>query len=187
MPLARRLGLKIVFGESHREETLREAGIDSCRAVASVTSADIVNLETALHARALAEEPRLVVRLLDDDLAERVGKTIGNSISRSVSYLAAPAFAAAMLEHQVLRTIAVGRHVLLIAEVPVGAGAELAGHRLDDVHSIGDVRVIALQQRGAAAVDWSPQPGYQLAARDRLVVLATRAGLGRFLTRSRPR
>ena len=187
VPLARRLGLKIVFGESHREETLREAGIDSCRAVASVTSADIVNLETALHARALAEEPRLVVRLLDDDLAERVGKTIGNSISRSVSYLAAPAFAAAMLEHQVLRTIAVGRHVLLIAEVPVGAGAELAGHRLDDVHSIGDVRVIALQQRGAAAVDWSPQPGYQLAARDRLVVLATRAGLGRFLARSRPR
>ena len=186
VPLARRLGLKIVFGESHREETLREAGIDSCRAVASVTSADIVNLETALHARALAEEPRLVVRLLDDDLAERVGKTIGNSISRSVSYLAAPAFAAAMLEHQVLRTIAVGRHVLLIAEIPVGPGAELAGHRLGDVHSIGDVRVIALRQRGAAAVDWSPQPGYQLAARDRLVVLATRAGLGRFLARSRP-
>jgi Trk K+ transport system NAD-binding subunit len=186
VPLARRLGLKIVFGESHREETLREAGIASCRAVASVTSSDIVNLETALHARALADAPRLVVRLLDDDLAERVGKTIGNSISRSVSYLAAPAFAAAMLEHQVLRTIAVGRHVLLIAEVPVSAGAELAGHRLDDVHGIGDVRVIALRRRGAAAVDWSPEPGYQLAAQDRLVVLATRAGLGGFLARSRP-
>jgi voltage-gated potassium channel Kch len=53
VPLARRLGLKIVVGESHREETLREAGIASCQALVSVTSSDVVNLETALHARAL--------------------------------------------------------------------------------------------------------------------------------------
>jgi hypothetical protein len=52
------------------------------------------------------------VRLYDDDLAERVQKSVDNTISRSVSYLAAPALAAAMLEHQVLRTIPVGRHVL---------------------------------------------------------------------------
>ena len=127
MPLARRLGLKVVIGETHREETLRAAGIDTCQALVSVTDSDIVNLETALHARALAEDPRIVVRLNDDDLAERVQKTVGNTISRSVSYLAAPAFAAAMLEHQVLRTIAVGRHVLLIAEVAVGAGLRPGG------------------------------------------------------------
>jgi Trk K+ transport system NAD-binding subunit len=47
--------------------------------------------------------------------------------------------------------------------------------------------VIALRRRGAEAVDWSPRPDYQLAAQDRLVVLATRAGLGRFLARSHPR
>jgi Trk K+ transport system NAD-binding subunit len=186
VPLATRLGVRIVFGQTHREETLRAAGIDSCRALVSVTNSDIANLETALHARSLAEDPRLVVRLLDDDLAERVQKTIGNSISRSVSYLAAPAFAAAMLEHQVLRSIAVGRHVLLIAEVPVGAGAELAGRRFDDVHRIGEVRVIALHRRGSGEVDWSPRPDYKLAPQDRLVVLATRAGLGRVLIRSRP-
>jgi hypothetical protein len=33
-----------------------------------------------------------------------------------------------------------------------------------------------------AALDWSPQRGYQLAAGDRLIVLATRRGLGRFLS-----
>ena len=127
IPLARRLGLRVVIGETTREETLLAAGVASCRALVSVTDSDIVNLETALHARALAEEPRIVLRLYDDDLAERVQKTVGNTISRSVPYLAAPAFAAAMLEHQVLRTIPVGRHVLLIADVPVGAGADLAG------------------------------------------------------------
>jgi Trk K+ transport system NAD-binding subunit len=184
--MARRLGLKIVVGETQREETLRAAGIDSCRAVVSVTNQDIANLETALNARSLAEQPRLVIRLLDDDLAERVGQTVGNSVSRSVSYLAAPAFAAAMLEHQLLRTIAVGRHVLLIAEVPVGPGAELAGRRIEQMQA-PDLRVIAIRRRGLAAVGWSPQPGYQLEQHDTLVVLATRAGLGRIQARSRPR
>jgi Trk K+ transport system NAD-binding subunit len=190
VPLARRLGLKVVVGESHREETLREAGIATCQALVSVTSSGVVNLETALHARALANDPRIVIRLYDSDLAERVQKTISNTISRSVSYLAAPAFAAAMLEHQVLRTIAVGRHVLLIADVLVGSGAELAGHLVDEVHRTGEVRVIALRRRGADGadgVDWSLSEGYRLAPQDRMFVLATRAGLSRVLSRSEPR
>jgi Trk K+ transport system NAD-binding subunit len=187
MPMARRLGLKVVIGETYREETLLAAGVTSCRALVSVTDSDIVNLETALHARALAEEPRIVVRLNDDDLAERVQKNVGNTISRSVSYLAAPAFAAAMLEHQVLRTIPVGRHVLLIAEVAVGDGSELSGRHVDDVHDGSDVRLIALRRRGETGVDWSPRPGDELRPADRLVVLATRAGLGRVLARCRAR
>ncbi len=187
VPMARRLGLKVVTGETYREETLLAAGITTCRALVSVTDSDIVNLETALHARALAEQPRIVVRLLDDDLAERVQKNVSNTISRSVSYLAAPAFAAAMLEHQVLRTIPVGRHVLLIADVAVGEGAELAGGHVDDVHDRGDVRMIALRRRGGTAVDWSPKPSDELRPGDRLVVVATRAGLSRVLARCRNR
>ena len=187
VPLARRLGLRVVTGETTREETLLAAGVTSCRALVSVTDSDIVNLETALHARALAEQPRIVLRLYDDDLAARVQKTVGNTVSRSVPYLAAPAFAAAMLEHQVLRTIPVGRHVLLIADVPVGAGAELAGRRVDDVHDGTDVRLIALRRRGGAGVDWSPRPDDELRPQDRLVVLATRAGLSRVLACSRSR
>ena len=151
-----------------------------------MTNSDIANLETALHARALAEDLRIVVRLYDDDLAERVQKTIGNTISRSVSYLAAPTFAAAMLEHQVLRTIPVGRHVLLMADVPVAADAELAGQLIEDVHQSGEVRVIALRKRGSNGLDWSPWNEYRLMPQDRIFVLATRAGLSRVLARSRP-
>jgi Trk K+ transport system NAD-binding subunit len=187
VPLALRLGLKVVIGETHREETLRAAGIASCQALVSVTDSDIVNLETALHARSLAAEPRIVVRLYNDDLAERVQKSVDNTISRSVSYLAAPAFAAAMLEHQVLRTIPVGRHVLLIADVAVGFGAELAGRRVNDVHDGSDVRLIALRRRGRTGVDWSPRPGEEINPQDGLIVLATRGGLSRVLARCRPR
>jgi Trk K+ transport system NAD-binding subunit len=91
-----------------------------------------------------------------------------------------------MLEHQVLRTIPVGRHVLLIADVPVAAGAELAGRHVDDVNDGDDVRLIALRRQGGAWVDWAPRPGDELGPQDRLVVVGTRAGLSRVLARSRP-
>ena len=181
--LARRLGLRVVIGETTREETLRAAGISTSQALVSVTDSDIVNLETALHARALAPELRLVLRLSDDDLAERVQKTVGNTISRSVPYLAAPAFAAAMLEHQVLRTIPVGRHLLLIADVEVSAGSELAGQPVRSVHRPGSVRVLAVRRAAANRVDWSPEPGYRIAPLDRIYVLATQTGLSEVLAR----
>jgi len=181
LPLARELGLPLVIGDAAREETLRAADLDTCLALVSVTSQDIVNLETALNARALREDLRIVIRLADDDLAERLQKTTGNIISRSVPYLAAPAFAAAMLEHQVLRTIAVGRHVLLIADVRVADQAGLAGSFISDTEEDGQARVLALGV-GGAALDWSPHRGYLLADGDRLIVLATRRGLGRFLS-----
>jgi Trk K+ transport system NAD-binding subunit len=182
IPMARQMGLPVVIGDAFREETMRAASLDTCLALVSVASQDIVNLETALHARALRENLRIVLRLTDDDLAERLQKTTGNTISRSVPYLAAPAFAAAMLEHQVLRTIAVGRHVLLIADVRVADQAGLAGSFLADTEQDGQARILALQVSGSAGVDWSPHRDYLLGPGDRLIVLATRKGLGRFLS-----
>jgi Trk K+ transport system NAD-binding subunit len=186
VPLARRLGLPLVIGEGYAEDTLRAAGLQTCAALVSVTSDDIVNLETALQARALREDLRLVLRLGDDDLAQRVQKTLGNIISRSVSYMAAPAFAAAMLEHQVLRTIAVGRHVLLIADIRVGPGAGIVAQTSAELERDGLARVLALHVKGTQGLNWSLDRHYSLAPGDRIIVLATRAGLSRFLAGNRP-
>jgi Trk K+ transport system NAD-binding subunit len=186
MSLARRLGLPVVIGDAFQEETLRAARVETSLALVSVTSSDIVNLETALQARALREDLRIVLRLFDDDLAQRVQQTVGNIVSRSVSYMAAPAFAVAMLEHAVLRTIAVGRHVLLICDVRVEDGADLVGKRLVDLETDGLARTLALQARGATRYDWKPSRRYRLEAGDRVIVVATRAGLSRFLAGNRP-
>jgi Trk K+ transport system NAD-binding subunit len=186
LPLARQLGVRVVFGEAHRDETLRTAGVTTCRALVSVTNSDIANLETALNARALAAEPRIVVRLYDDDLAARVQAVSDNTVSRSTSYLAAPEFAAALLNHHVLRTIAVGRHVLLLADVAADDETVLAGERIGAVHRPDLVRVIALRRGGSDAVEWSPAPDYLVRAGDRVVVVATRAGLSGLLRRDNP-
>jgi len=184
---ARGLGLPVLIGDAPSERTLRRAGLDTATALVSVTSSDLVNLETALQARALrGEDLRIVLRLFDDDLAQRVSQTLGNVVSRSVSYLAAPAFAAAMLEHRVLRTISVGRHVLVIADIRVEPGADIAGRSLADLERDGLSRVLALAERGTPRFNWSPRRDGRLVAGDRVIVLATRAGLSTFLAGNRP-
>jgi Trk K+ transport system NAD-binding subunit len=180
MAMARRLGVPVVVGDTNREETLRSAAVGSCQAIVSVTDSDIVNLETALNAEALSSGLRVVIRLNDDDLAARVEHD--DTVSRSTSYLAAPAFAAAVLDHQVRRTIAVGRHVLLLAEVAADGEARLAGRAVADVHKPGTLRVVALRRRGADEADWSPDRTTVISTGDQLIVLATRAGLSAVLT-----
>jgi Trk K+ transport system NAD-binding subunit len=184
---ARNMGLPVVIGDAPSERTLRRAGVDSAIALVSATSSDIVNLETALQARAMrGEDLRIALRLFDDDLARRVSETLGNVVSRSVSYLAAPAFAVAMLEHKVLRTIPVGRHVLVIADVRVEPDSDIADRALADLERDGLSRVLALAERGTPRFNWSPRRDRRLVAGDRVIVLATRAGLSTFLPGNRP-
>jgi Trk K+ transport system NAD-binding subunit len=187
VPFARNLGLPVVLGDSPSERTLRRAGLDSAIALVCATSSDMVNLETALQASALrGNDLRIVLRLFDEDLAQRVSKTLGNVVSQSVSSLAAPAFAAAMLEHKVLRTIAVGSHVLVIADVRVEVDADIAGSSIGDLERGGIARVLALAERGTPEFGWTPPRDRQLIAGDRLIVLATRTGLPTFLAGNRP-
>ncbi|MDT7593976.1 MAG: hypothetical protein QOH45_3507 [Pseudonocardiales bacterium] len=183
---ARHLGLPVVIGDASREDTLREAYVESSRALVAVTNNDVTNLESALHGRAMRPDLRIVLRLFDDDLAERVQRSFSIQISRSVSFLAAPAFAAAMMHHDVLATIPVGRRVLLIAEVPVAGGSPLAGQRLEQINVEGLARVFALQRHGSDQLELPPPATHPLAGGDRIVVVATRGGLSTLLARAEP-
>lgn len=184
VPLARRQGLPIVFGDATRTETLRSARVGTCRAVVTLTKDDITNLEAGLSSRDLRDNVRVVLRLFDDDLAARVHRNFRIPVSRSVSFLAAPAFAAAMMERQVIGTIPVGRKVMLIADVPIAQGSALEGRPLSDANQPGESRVLALGRRGGPRFDWEPQEGYLLVRGDRLIVLATRVGIGHVRSRS---
>ena len=180
---ARRLGIPVVVGDATRLETLRTAWTANARAFLALTSDDVTNLQSALHARSLREDLRVVLRLFDGDLAERVQRSFGFAISRSVSYLGAPAFAAAMVQRQGIDTIAIGRRVLLIAEIPVGVGSDLVGQRLADLDARREIKVLALSNH-TGPINWSPDTDHRLDQGDRVLVLATRSGLTHTLSSS---
>jgi Trk K+ transport system NAD-binding subunit len=181
---ARTRDVPFIVGDASQVETLRAASVSTARALVVVSTDDVTNLEAALQARALKSDLRVVLRLFDGDFADRVQRAFGITSSRSVSYLAAPAFAAALLERQVIGTIPVNRYVLLLAETPVAAGSELDGAALAAAQEGGEVRVVAVVTDEGRETVWSPAGSHVLRGDDLLVVVATRLGLGRLLTKT---
>ncbi|WP_213454789.1 NAD-binding protein [Rhizomonospora bruguierae] len=184
--VARELGIPFLVGDAASEQVLRDAYVQDCQALVIASTDDVTNLQTALHGRALQRDLRVVMRLFDGDFAEKIEKAFNIATSRSVSYLAAPAFAGALIKREVLATIPLDRHVLLVAEVTVAAGSPLEGGPAVAVNQPNWVRLIALARFGEPRPIWVPAPGYKIAAGDRLTVVARRAGLTRLLDQASP-
>lgn len=179
VPAARELKIPLLIGDPSRVSTLRMAGVERCRALMAVSNNDVSNLETALHGRNLQERLRVVLRVFDGDLAHRVRRTFDLPLSRSVSYLAAPAFAEALMDRDVIGTISVERRVLLVAEVFVTPGSPLEGSTIAAVDEPGSVRVIAVTEFGEPRPLWRPPMVRRVRARDKLILVASRDGLSR--------
>lgn len=210
--LARSLRVPTVIGDITQEGVLEAAHIGRSHALLALTSSDSTNLEAVLYARACKPDVSAVMRLHDDEFALAVYRTLRDSHpqaitrSRSVSAVAAPAFAAAMMGRQILGAIPVERKVLLFVAVEVSGHGELEGRTVAEAFRPGAWRVLAVElaapgdrppgPRPAAAGEgearapglrWDPHPGYVLRPEDRVVLVATRQGLGELLgRRTRP-
>ncbi|MEV7184739.1 NAD-binding protein [Kitasatospora sp. NPDC093102] len=179
----RALGIPVVMGDGPFEQQLRRARLKHSRALVAVSGDDATNLEAALEARHGNPEVRVVVRLFEDDFASHFYKTLDNAASRSVSYLAAPAFAAALMGREVRGMLSVLRHVLLIAELKVEDGGGLIGMNRHDLEDPGGVRVIAVRFAHGGQLQWNfPDRTRRLVPGDQIVVAATRSGLARLNT-----
>ncbi|MFB8170269.1 NAD-binding protein [Kitasatospora purpeofusca] len=180
----RALGVPVVVDDGPLAEQLRRARLKHSRAVVAVSGDDATNLEAALEARAVRPDVRVVLRLFDDSFASHVYATLDNVVSRSTSYLAAPAFAAALMGREVLGTLSVFRHVLLIAELPAELGTGLIGLNRHDLEDTGGVRVLAVRlARSPRLYHWNYADRTRtLEPGDSVVVAATRSGLARLNT-----
>jgi Trk K+ transport system NAD-binding subunit len=179
---ARSQRIPVVATDARTPQSLKKLRIDYARALLAVTEDDASNLATAMHARGARPDMRIVLRLFDPDLAAQLDKALGDYNSRSVSALAAPAFAAAAVGRQVLASIPLSaKQVLMVARVPVDAGSAADGSTVASEESMGtdmesdDCRVLALVV--GDQVRWTPSPADAVQAGMELVVVATRRGI----------
>ncbi|WP_438319843.1 NAD-binding protein (plasmid) [Streptomyces sp. HUAS TT3] len=207
LALARRLHVPVVLGNVTEEGVLEAARAHRAHALLALTSSDTTNLEAALSARSIRPDLRVVLRLYEDAFATAVYRTLrvahpaALTRSRSVTHLAAPAFAGAMMGRRILGAIPVERRVLLFAAVDVAGIPQLEGRTIAESFRPGAWRVIALdtaapEERrpdlsapltpdgtGQPALVWDLHPGYVLKSQDRVLLAATRRGLAELLGR----
>lgn len=191
IPFAREHGVPVVIGDGRRTDVLKAAQIGTARAVMAMTSDDIANIGITIAADSIERDPgsprlRRVLRLFDEDFARRVQGLIPDSVPRSASALASPAFAASMMGPDVLDTVPFQDRVLLVAEVPMHARCELEQRPAREVDVPGEVRLLAVRrpQRGFATDLFRPAATNPLQHNHHLIVIATRTGLERLRART---
>ncbi len=182
---ARAAGIPVVIGDASLPGVLDDLGLKAARALVTVTTDDLVNLTVALNARAVRPDLRVVVRVYDPDFAARVRHGFGIRFTRSVSHLAAPAFAAATIDCDVAASIPVGdRRVVLFARLTIAAGSRAEGALAATMEAPGRRRLLAIVDPDGR-VRWVPPHDEILDAGESVLVAASRAGLAEFVELAR--
>ena len=134
------LGIPVIIADARRSENLLKAGVEKADAVIPCTDNELTNLDIALDAREINPNAKIVMRMFDPDLAQRVEKGFGIHTAFSVSALAAPTFAAASMRVNVRSSFYVGDQLLNISEITVHPGATIEGWSIEKLeHEPGPV------------------------------------------------
>src|SRR6185436_18950844 len=89
LPAAKAMGAPILIRDMKEDQSLIDAGIRHARAVIIATNDDMANLEVALDSRRLNPAIRVVMRLFDQQIAQKISGALSIDVAFSSSALAA--------------------------------------------------------------------------------------------------
>jgi Trk K+ transport system NAD-binding subunit len=171
---ARALGVPVVDGDATQAGVLDSVHISHAKAVAVLTSDDLINIETGLAVRDLLgrddNETSLVMRLFDPRLARSLQSGFGFSTVRSTSALAAPWFVGAALGLDVLGTFYVADLPMLLASLRITADGGLDGLAMHELSA--RTRVLALS-RPNGELEYPPRRDTRFSAGDVAYLVGT--------------
>ena len=144
----------VVIADATLPDTLAMVRLEHARAVAVMTSDDLVNIETGLAVRDLLgdrwSDVPVVLRLFDRRLANTVAGSFDFRYVRSTATLSAPWFVGAALGLDVLGTFYIGDQPLLVAGLGVRPGSRLDGLAMREIGAA--IRVVSLVRADGSAL-----------------------------------
>lgn len=167
----RQMNVPVLVGDARRREMLEKANVQQASAIVACTQDDLTNLDIALDARELNPDVKVVMRMFDAQLAEKVQRGFGIHTAFSTSALAAPIFAAAATRTQIDYSFYVNDVLLNVARTTVGKGAALEGRTVAQVERELDITIIL--HKGVDRFDLHPAADATIQAGDCLVVFAS--------------
>lgn len=162
---AREIG-PVVTGDARSPEILRRAGLGGARALVAATDDDLANLSVALATKLERSDCRVVLRLFDDELAERLASQAKLEAVLSVSSAAAPTLVAAALGADAQQGLVLGESLVAVFCQRVEAGSRLEGLLVSEAFPGGSALFV---RRGGALSPAARMDGVRLAAGDEVV------------------
>lgn len=169
-------GMRLVFGDCRQRSVLEAADVAHARGVLILTNDDLVNISTTLMVRAINAEVRVVLRMFNKNLLERLDKTLRNVFALSTSLLTAPILAMTAVAGQGLAAFKLDgdeqseRQVL---ELQIGSPSLLCGRTIEEIVTAREAVALAhLPQSGPERFLLDVNAQARLQAGDRLVLCA---------------
>nr|ADN14468.1 TrkA-N domain protein [Gloeothece verrucosa PCC 7822] len=123
----------IVIGELRSANTLISAGIKQAHTLVLASSDDAVNLAVLTGARLLNPRIRIINRLFNQTLGERLDQTLPDHVSMSVSGLAAPIFSFAALGNKAIGQLQLYNQTWPIQEIVIDEDHPWLGLKLSEL------------------------------------------------------
>jgi len=154
--------------DAKNDSALVEAGVPAARAIIVATNDVMTNLEVAVDARKLNQKIRVITRMFDPAVADKLGSALALDVAFSSSALAAPTVATAIFDARVLSSFELDGKIHLVAELEVGAGAGVVGSKVGGMDALG-AAVLALRRKEGGP-SFRPAPDEKMQAGDALVL-----------------
>ncbi|MBN2547610.1 MAG: potassium channel protein, partial [Anaerolineales bacterium] len=182
---AKNLGIPVIIADAQRSENLRKAGVEQADAIIPCTDDELTNLDIALDAREINPGIKIVMRMFDPDLAQRIEKGFGIHTAFSVSALAAPIFAAASMRVNVKASFYVNDTLMNISEQVIDPDSPLLGWTVERLESELDCSVVSYTQDDR--LELHPPASLRLQSGSRIMVMGTLEALNRLEALIHPR
>ncbi|BAY99002.1 TrkA-N domain protein [Tolypothrix tenuis PCC 7101] len=161
------------------KNALSKVNLNTAKSVLVVTDDEVANLEIALMTHASNPTANLVIRTLDPGFSENVAKLLPYARVLGVYALAAEAFVAAAFGENVLNLFRLNNQTTLVTEYQIETNDTLNGKLLGEIaYGYGIVPILHVKATQQIP-KFMPSDDIRLAVGDRLIVLATIAGLQR--------
>ena len=129
----RRDGSPLLIGDARREALLDDANVTRAKSIVIATDDDIANLEIALDARKLNPDIHVILRLFDQNMADKIREGFGIRVAMSTSAISAPGFALRAVAPGIVGGTIVNDTLLVTLRHSVKDGDPLAGLTVADV------------------------------------------------------
>ena len=136
-------GSPLLIGDARRESLLEEANLKKAKSIILATNDDLANLEVALDARNIAPGIRVVMRMFDQNMADKIREGFNIHIAMSQSAMAAPSFATAAIDRSIVNSFVVEDKLIVLQRWVVEPDGPFRGITVGDVmrrHGLGVVK-----------------------------------------------
>jgi voltage-gated potassium channel Kch len=123
----------LIIGDFRAAATLLAAGIQEAQTLVLTSSDDALNLAILTQARVLNPQIRIISRLFNNSLGDRLDQILPNHVSLSVAALAAPVFAFAAMGNQAIGQLRLFNQTWPIHEEYIHESHPWNGRRLNEL------------------------------------------------------